>query len=118
MKIIKIAIVVIACLAIFCITFYAYYGGFDKLNVRIAEQGGETVVYEEFIGDYSKSGAAMDTVYYSLKNIDKIETFKGFGIYYDNPKTIERSKLRSEVGCIIENADIEKETIHYDRFFF
>jgi hypothetical protein len=34
-----------------------------------------------------------------------IETFKGFGIYYDNPKNVEQNKLRSEVGCIAENID-------------
>jgi len=50
----------------------------------------------------------MDKVYYSLLNDYKIETFKGFGIYYDNPQKVEKSKLRSEIGCIIENKDLDK----------
>ncbi|MDP4239191.1 MAG: hypothetical protein Q8904_06950, partial [Bacteroidota bacterium] len=31
-----------------------------------------------------------------------------FGIYFDNPQKVEQSKLRSEVGCILENADTSK----------
>lgn len=108
MKILKIALFVLACLLILCVTFYAHYDGFDKLNVRIAEQGGETVVYDEFVGDYIQSGVAMNMVYYLLKNDYKIKTVKGFGLYLDNPKNVERGKQRSEVGCIIESADIEK----------
>jgi hypothetical protein len=29
-------------------------------------------------------------------------------MYYDNPQKVEKSKLRSEVGCILEKKDIDK----------
>ncbi|GAF71154.1 unnamed protein product, partial [marine sediment metagenome] len=54
------------------------------------------------------SATLEEWLYYSLLESDKTETFKGFGIYYDNPKKVEKSKLRSEAGCILEEKDIEK----------
>jgi len=71
----------------------------------ISEQGGETLVYENLTGDYKQSPVIMDKVYYSLLKDDKIETYKGFGIYYDNPQKVETSELRSEIGCILEEKD-------------
>lgn len=44
----------------------------------------------------------MDTIYYSLLNEYGVETTKGVGIYYDNPQQVEKSKLRSEIGCILD----------------
>jgi hypothetical protein len=63
------------------------------------------LVYENVVGDYKQTSAITDKVYYALLNNEKIETTKGFGIFYDNPKAVEKSKLRSEVGCIVENLD-------------
>ena len=104
----KIIVIIIAAIVAIALLVYAYFGGFKKVSVTTSSMGGETVVYEEITGDYKQSGAVMDKVYYSLRDTDNIETFKGFGIYYDNPQTTEKSKLRSEAGCIIEPGDIDK----------
>lgn len=101
----KILIAVILLLIIALLAGYAWLGGFNKVVVHKALQGGETVVYQSLTGDYKQSGSAMDSIYYSLKNDYQIETFKGFGIFYDNPQKVEKSKLRSEAGCIIEHTD-------------
>jgi hypothetical protein len=105
MKIVLIAILIL--IALFSI-IYTYYGGFRKIDFVIAEQGGETLIYENLTGDYKQSPVIMDKIYYSLINSDKVETYKGFGIYYDNPKKVETSKLRSEIGCILEEKDSVK----------
>lgn len=105
MKVILIAALILIALGVIV---YAYYGGFYKVKFQVAEQGGETLIYEEMVGDYQQSPVVMDRIYSSLLNNEKIETFKGFGIYYDNPQKVEKSKLRSEVGCILEDRDISK----------
>ena len=105
MKVMKIVLIIFAILAALLTVIYAYYGGFKKISFRIENQGGETVVYENVTGDYSQSPKVSDRVYYALLNDEKIETTKGFGIYYDNPKKVAKEKLRSEIGCIVENAD-------------
>ena len=108
MKTFQIIIIVVAAIVAIVLGFAAYWGAFKSIQFRMVEQGGETLVYEEMTGDYRQSGVVMDRVYYSLLNDYKIETFKGFGIYYDNPQKVETSKLRSELGCILEESDIHR----------
>ena len=105
MKTLKIVVIILAILLASLIAVYAYYGGFNKISFGIEKQGGEFIVYENLTGDYSQSPKVSDRVYNTLLNNEKIETTKGIGIYYDNPKTIAKEKLRAEIGCIIENAD-------------
>lgn len=87
---------------------YAYYGGFSKLDFKISHEGGENIVYKEMIGSYGNSGKMIDSVYNGLLGDYNIETIKGMGIYYDNPQYVEKKKLRSDIGCIIEKEDIGK----------
>ena len=85
---------------------YAYYGGFSKLEFKISHQGGETIVYKEMVGSYRNCRTMMDSVYNGLLGDYNIETIKGIGIYYDNPLYVEKKKLHSDIGCIIEKEDI------------
>ncbi len=102
MKALSISIVIVILLALL---FVAYYGGFRQITFTTATEGGEVLVYEDVVGDYGKTGEVMDSVYTKLLNIEKIKTTKGFGIYYDDPKKVDKDKLRSEVGCIVEGID-------------
>lgn len=109
-KVLLVVVIIIIVVAIALVSVYAYYGGFRTITFKTEEAGGEILVYEEVTGDYSQSPKVMDRVYYALLNDDKIETTKGFGIYYDDPKDVEKSKLRSEIGCII-NEPIDSTTL-------
>ncbi|PXV65541.1 GyrI-like small molecule binding protein [Dysgonomonas alginatilytica] len=101
----KIILVVVTVLLAIVLIAYIYYGGLSKVTVKEKIQGGEILVYEEVVGDYAQTGKYTDKVYYELLNNEGIETTKGFGIFYDNPQEVEKSKLRSEVGCIVEGLD-------------
>lgn len=105
MKVLKKTLIIVVILAAIIVCYYAYYGGFSKVEFQIVEVGGETLVYEEMKGDFSQSNAIMDSVYCTLLNDCKIETTKGFGIYYDDPTKVETAKLRSDIGCILEDQD-------------
>jgi len=93
---------------LFLVIFYARYGGFRTVAVTVAQTGGETLVYDEIRGEYRQSGGVMDRIYYSLLNDRGIETYKGFGLYYDNPRKVEKENLRSEAGCVLEEKDFEQ----------
>ncbi|HCO68693.1 MAG TPA: hypothetical protein DIT04_13175 [Dysgonomonas sp.] len=108
MTILTVLIILFAALA----GFYAYYGGFDEIPVRVEKQGGETIVFEKVTGDYSQTPLYTDKIYNSLLNEDNLETTRGFGIFYDNPKDVETEKLRSEAGCII---DVELDSLQQAR---
>ncbi len=105
MKTLKITLIILAVLVVLLLAVYVYYGGCKKIGFNIENQGGEIIVYENVTGDYSQAPEISDKVYYALLNEEKIETTKGIGIYYDNPKNVAKDKLRSEIGCIVENAD-------------
>lgn len=106
----KITLMIILAILVLLAILFIYYGGFNKVSCRIETQGGEKLVYKQMTGDYANSAKLMDEIYHSLLNDYNIETYKGFGIYYDNPKEVEKSKLRSEIGCIVEDKDSSKLT--------
>ena len=116
MKVLKIILIVLAAIVAIGIGVYAYYGGFHTVEFKTEKQGDEILVYEYVVGDYSQTGEITDQVYHSLLNDFNIETFRGFGIYYDNPAEVEASQLRSEVGCILENTDASKVDVIKQKF--
>ncbi len=107
MKTSRIIFGIILTLILVLVAIYAYYGGFSKIDIEIKQGGGETLVYRSVKGDYTKTGKVMDDVYEILLSEYEIETYKGFGIYYDNPAEVATEELRADVGCILpeEHAD-------------
>lgn len=102
--------VFIIALLIFFVAFgaYSYYGGLAKIHMKVEDLGGEMIVYKEVKGDYKQTKPVTDEVYNYLLNELKIETYKGIGIFYDDPKIVAKEQLRSEIGCVIESKDIER----------
>lgn len=84
-----------------------YFGIVQEVQIQEQEVDGFKVVYETYIGDYSNVGDLQNEIDDSLRH-DGINSTKGFGIYYDNPKEIEKNELRSEIGVIIEKKDYER----------
>jgi len=80
----------------------AYFGVFNRVSVDIQEAGGGTVIFQDVKGDYRQTGIVMDEIYYELKNAYGVETSRGYGKYYDNPKEVAVGNLRSEAGVFLE----------------
>jgi len=99
----KIVLIIIAVIAVVLLAIYVWLGGFKKIPFSVQETGGEVLVYESHTGDYKNVGKVIDKMYYALLNDANVECFRGFGIYYDNPQKVEKEKLRSDVGNILEN---------------
>ncbi|HNZ29195.1 MAG TPA: GyrI-like domain-containing protein [Candidatus Goldiibacteriota bacterium] len=90
------------------IALLIHAGLFFKVQVTEAISGPFTIVYTEQTGDYSKANKAGMDIYQTLIAEFGVNPTKGFGIYYDNPQTVAKDKLRSEIGCILEGNDILK----------
>ncbi len=88
--------------------FLNYMKFFAKVIISEVEKGAFILIYNEHIGDYKGTAKIQNDIYYSLLNDQKIETFKGFGIYYDNPQKVAKEKLRSIAGCILEKSDYKQ----------
>jgi hypothetical protein len=107
-KIISILGIVIVAVLIAAAAIYVYYGGLNTIVFSNPNQGGEILVYKEVVGDYMNSNDIATKVYNDLKSIYGIETYSGFGIFYDDPDEVATENCRSEVGCILEAKDINK----------
>ena len=100
-------ITLVVCIILY-IAFYAYFGGFIKIKPEVLEKGGDVLVYEELRGDYKQTADATNRIYKDLLNNYGIETFRGIGVYYDDPKAIPVEDLRFEAGCILENPTLDQ----------
>ncbi len=107
MKAIKIILGVIICLVLVLVGIYIYYGGNSKVEFQVKGEGGEKLVYQEIKGDYGQTANVIRKLKYDLEQ-ENIKTLNGFGIYYDNPQVVEKSKLHSDAGCILQMCDTSK----------
>ena len=108
MKALKISLGIILSLVVVIVVGYAYYGGFSSINFQVMEQGGEKLVYKDVVGNYEQCADLIRKMTYSLENNDNVKVIRSFGIYYDDPLKVKVNKLRSQVGCVLENSDTSK----------
>ncbi|MFW5757921.1 MAG: GyrI-like domain-containing protein [Bacteroidota bacterium] len=116
MKTSKIIFGIVLSLILILVAIYAYYGGFSKIDFEVRQGGGETLVYQSLKGDYSQTAMVTDEIYEILLSDYDIETFKGFGIYYDNPAEVTTEELRSDVGCILPEEHADKKPMLESEF--
>ena len=105
MKTLKIILIIIGVLVVLILGIYACNSGFKKVEIRIEKQGGEVMVYETVTGDYMQTPEVADKIYHALLDNENIATTKGIGIFYDDPSKVAKENCRSEVGCIVNEAD-------------
>lgn len=84
------------------IIYGATLGLFEKVTVTVKKVGPYKFAYSEHKGPYMEVGKVMNNVFLTLDKDFGVKAERGFGIYYDNPKTVKKENLRSSVGCIIE----------------
>ena len=100
-------IIVFFIVVVSLVSFLTYMGMFKKVTVKIEKKGPYDFAFVEHIGDYSKVSEAMNKLDSDLRQAGFNPTI-GIGVYYDNPKMVEKSKLRSEVGSIIPTGELVK----------
>jgi hypothetical protein len=99
---------IIGIVAAVVIAGLAYYGLFVPVVFAEREMGPYVLVYEKHTGDYDKTGAIIDNINNVLLGEQGIFAGKGFGLFYDNPKSVDKAQLRSIAGCIVENVPDDK----------
>ena len=107
----KVIVVVILCLALLALAGFGLLvqaGLFYKPVVKEAQSGPYTIAYIENTGDYAQVGKIQMQIINTVKNEFGIKTFRGVGVYLDNPAKVEKTKLRSELGFIVEGENLKK----------
>ncbi len=106
-KILAITSVALLGLGIGLAAFLAYMGMFSKVTVSEKSMGPYTMVYEDYQGPYQETGKIFMKVYQQMKK-EGINPTLGLGIYYDDPRKVDKSKLRCECGLVVPEADLAK----------
>ncbi len=104
----KIALIALLIIFLGIAGILAYYGAFAKIDVKTQAIEDTYFVYGIHIGEYNKVKEPMDKLYNKLLFDEKLQTTKGLGIYYDDPKKVESSKLRTVYGCVVDAKDLNR----------
>jgi effector-binding domain-containing protein len=107
MRILGRVVIVVAIIVIVSLIVLARYGLFYSVSVSEKNVGPYLLVYWTHIGDYKDVAPIIGEIYNDLKNSYSIEATRGFGLYYDNPREVDKAKLRSIAGCIVEGRSVE-----------
>lgn len=103
MKVINILLGFLAVLFFGAAVFLHHAGIFSKVVIREKTAGPFVLVYEENRGHYRGAAEIQEEINRSLSDEYSAETSRAFGIYYDDPQEVERSRLRSIAGRVLEN---------------
>lgn len=103
----RVILTAIGLVVLFFTGVMGYFGAFRTIEVREDWIGPYTLAYESHVGDYRQTGPSVD---FMLDLSQKLGAtpISGFGFYYDDPSVVEKDKLRSDAGIIIDPKDIGK----------
>lgn len=87
--------------------FLIYSGALHSVKIEEREIGPYTLLYKDQRGPYQQTGKSIQEICTALKAYN-ITPDRGFGIFYDDPKTVKREDLRSEAGIILNLNDAPK----------
>ncbi len=104
----KIALIIFSVVILGLLSFLAYLGFFKRPVITTKVVGPYKIIYKDHVGPYQETGKIQDDIYEYLIKEHNLETYKGIGVYYDNPKKVPAEKLRSKAGCIIEPKDMDQ----------
>lgn len=102
----KIIIAIVLLLSL-TLTSMIYMGVFKELRITESEHGPYYLAYKKHQGPYKEVGAVLGEVH-AFINKQEVKYLSMFGIYYDDPSIAKESKLRSEVGVILEASVFKK----------
>jgi len=107
MKAVKIIAAFLVFIVLAVASLLGYLGMFSTVAVSEKEAGPYIYAFKKYTGPYSGSGKVFDEVHSELTSIG-VTSETGIGVYYDNPAVVDESRLRSDCGTVISEADVVK----------
>lgn len=91
---------IVATVLMFVGAFVYRTGYFKSVEITIHEDGPFLLLYKEYVGPYHKILPSIEEVeHWALAQ--KVDCPYTFGMFLDDPQTIEEGRLRSHVGCLV-----------------
>ncbi len=113
----KKVIIFIAMAIVMIVVFLFYMEMFSQIAINEQIKGPYIFSYVGHVGPYHKVGKVMKELDSKMRELGFNST-DGLGIYYDDPKKTPKDKLRSEVGSIITDDDMNKIEANRDKLDF
>ncbi|MDA3970328.1 MAG: hypothetical protein PF442_03155 [Desulfobulbaceae bacterium] len=82
---------------------FAWYGYFSTVAVQEKPIGPFVMVYKKHVGPPAQAAGVMAEVRQSLTDEFHVQSLLNFGLYYDNPKTVDPAANRALIGCIVQD---------------
>lgn len=80
---------------------YAWWGGFNAVELAVQERGPYTYAYVQHTGDYAKLADRLGQVHKALEAAG-ITPGAAISILYSNPAQVARSQRRARVGYLVD----------------
>ncbi|MES0490981.1 MAG: GyrI-like domain-containing protein [Leptospirales bacterium] len=93
--------------AIIILAFFAYMGAFSSPKLEKIEAGPFHLVYVEYTGSYKDFTTIIKSVQNTM-NDNGIHNYNAFGLFFDDPKFVPDANLRSYIGVIVQDEEMEK----------
>lgn len=82
------------------VVVYAWWGGFNPVNIEQAVRGPYTYAYVEHTGDYAKLADQLPRVREALERAG-IRAGSVISVLYSHPESVARSERRARVGYLV-----------------
>ena len=105
----RIFVICFAVLVSVLLSFLAYMGFFNTMDVQESKFGPYAFFYKSFTGPYEEVGPLFQEIHDIFKK-KGIEMESMAGVYYDDPREVEAAKLRSEVGAFLSREGCAKKS--------
>ena len=92
---------------IIIILFFAYLGAFISQKIVKKEAGPFHLAFVEYTGSYKDFTTIIKSIQDTMHD-NEIYDFNAFGMFFDDPKFVAEANLRSYIGVIVEEGDLEK----------
>ncbi|MBI5937815.1 MAG: GyrI-like domain-containing protein [Betaproteobacteria bacterium] len=92
---------------------YAWWGGFNAVDIRTETRGPYTYAYIEYTGDYAKLPSKLEEVRRQLK-AQGIEPGLPITVLYSDPAVVAKSERRARIGCLVPPGTAVKAPMRID----
>lgn len=100
----KKVLIFLGALVVILVAFLAYQGAFAKVTVVESTSPGYLVAGVDHTGPYEDIGPAFESVSGACMELG-MENYRMMGIYFDNPDSVSKEKLRAMAAVILESPE-------------
>lgn len=95
------------------IAVYAWWGGFNRVEIGVEMRGPYSYAFVEHIGDYAKLADQLPRVRELLERAG-IQPGAAFSVLYSHPDVVARSERRARVGYLVASGAVVPAPLQID----